>query len=242
LPLSSFLMIVICILTDVAPSLALIWEQQEGDLMKRQPNIKTGTRLFGFGTAFHTFAFLGNLETFGAMFMYFFYMWNEGRIKPLHLTRLFDYWSDGFYGYTQLQLDELLFGAQTCYFVAIVMIQFGNLLTTRTLRLSMFEQLPLFRAKTKNNVLFLGMGISAFIASSVVYLPVFHTVFNTRPIKYYYWFMPMAFGFLMFAANEIRKLILRCCGCIKTGIVNKISSARSYRKRYATVAQRPTNE
>lgn len=45
----SFLMICICVATDMAPSLTLIYEQPEGDLMLRKPYIQTGERLIDFG-------------------------------------------------------------------------------------------------------------------------------------------------------------------------------------------------
>jgi sodium/potassium-transporting ATPase subunit alpha len=37
LPLSSFLMLVVCMTTDVFGSLALVYEKAEGDVMKRPP-------------------------------------------------------------------------------------------------------------------------------------------------------------------------------------------------------------
>lgn len=194
--------------------------------MKRQPNIKTGATLFGVGTLLHVFLFLGNIEAFGGMFMFFFYLWREGDINPYDLFFRYDHWGDGFLGISKAALDEYLYGAQTCYFVAIVMIQFGNLLATRTLSLSIFEQFPLFKESTKNNTLILGMMSAASIAIFVVYLPFFNYFFKTRKLSYIYWLMPMVFGLALLALDELRKLILRLCGCIKTRVLRSKKETR----------------
>lgn len=61
----------------------------------------------------------------------------------------FSDYKDGYKGKTQAELDDLLYTAQTVYFVTIVLMQFGNLHSIRTRHRSWFQQNP-FKYPTKN--------------------------------------------------------------------------------------------
>src|ERR1051325_6299231 len=58
-------------------------------------------------------------------------------------------------------------------------MQFGNLLSTRTRRRSIFQSNP-FSGPTKNLYLFGAMLISLMTALIILYVPFFNNVFNTR--------------------------------------------------------------
>jgi sodium/potassium-transporting ATPase subunit alpha len=102
LPLSSFEMIYICIITDVFPSLSLIYEKPEADLMTRPPKNKSRMLLFISCLCFDFLNFFteklvnwkllvqaymvtGNLESFFAFLSFFLYMSWYGNIGPSHL-------------------------------------------------------------------------------------------------------------------------------------------------------------
>ncbi|KAJ1677705.1 hypothetical protein EV182_005600, partial [Spiromyces aspiralis] len=76
LPLSAFFMIVICVLTDVASSIALISEKPEMDILARPPRDAKRDRLVNFRFISHCYFFLGMIEFLCAHSMYFFYMYH----------------------------------------------------------------------------------------------------------------------------------------------------------------------
>jgi sodium/potassium-transporting ATPase subunit alpha len=128
--------------TDIAPSLAMIYEQAESDLMDRMPRSRTGERMVNARLLFHAYAITGMLESIGCFSMYFAYMYMYGGFTPLNLIFAFDKWKDGWHGKTQNQLEELAYRGQSVYFVSLVVMQMFNLLATRTRRLSIIQQNP----------------------------------------------------------------------------------------------------
>jgi len=110
--------------------------------------------------------------------------------------------------FTGQQLRDALAGGQTAYFVALVIVQFGNLFGTKNQTTSLFSSNP-FRGPRKNALLFISIPISLALALAVVYLPFCHStapnpwplptfsthsifalvIFNTRPISWEFWFM-----------------------------------------------------
>jgi len=148
------------------------------------------------------------LETIGAFTLYFYYMcvWGNLPLSSLFLT--FNKWTDGFYGKTAGELSELLYRGNTVFFVALVVMQFFNLHATRTRRLSWFQHNPLAK-QSRNLYLFPAQFISLVLAIGIVYIPIFNSIFNTRPIPPQFWFLPMVPGLIIFTLDEIRKFFVR---------------------------------
>ncbi len=108
-------------------------------------------------------------------------------------------------GRTQDQLNEYMYTAQSVYFITLVLIQFGNLCSTRTRHLSFFQHLP-YKKPTRNPYLLGAVVLSVSFALLVVsfllyyilflslfkyiYIPFFNSLFNTRPIPTEFWFIP----------------------------------------------------
>ncbi|KAJ6184752.1 hypothetical protein N7519_006053 [Penicillium mononematosum] len=95
-PLSTFLMIIICVFTDLFVSLSLIMEKEEFDLLSL-PHA--------------SYLFVGVMETFSAHAMFFLYMWRHAGIPFSDLIFAFEGYADGFHGYTA---DELTNGVTSC--------------------------------------------------------------------------------------------------------------------------------
>jgi sodium/potassium-transporting ATPase subunit alpha len=208
LPLSAFLMLVICCCTDIFPSLALIYEEAEADLMAREPRSRTGERLVNPQLIFHAYFITGLFESFAAFTMYFYYFYVYAGLGFGDLFLCFNNYQDGYKGKSQAELDNHLFTAQTIFFVTLAIVQWGNLLATRTRRLSFFQHNPLLK-KTQNKYLIPAILASCAIAVWVVYLPVFNDVFQTAPIPIQFWFIPLGWALLYFTIDELRKLLLR---------------------------------
>jgi sodium/potassium-transporting ATPase subunit alpha len=220
LPLSAFLMIYICVITgmsfpavvptilDVGPSLSLIFEKPEADLMSRKPRSRKTDRMVDWKLLINAYLFIGMLESFSAFFMWFYYMHSHAGISPSQLFLAFNKWSDGYLGYTGDELNEFYCTGQSVYFVTLVIVQFGNLMSIRTRHLSWLQHAPIAK-KTRNPYLFIAMGISLALAIAVIYIPFFNSVFHTRPIPIEFWFIPFGFALLIPTFDELRKFANR---------------------------------
>jgi len=129
--LSGFQMIVISCVTDVFCAMSLIYEHAEADLMLREPRSITGERLVNPQLFLHAYLFTGIFNALCAFGMFFYYMSSEAGIPIGDLVFAFDKFADGFHGYSQDELNEILWTGQTVYFVTLVISNFGNLLSVR---------------------------------------------------------------------------------------------------------------
>lgn len=213
LPLSAFLMIYLACVTDIGPALALIKEKSEGNLMIQPPRRKQ-EHLVRFRTFLHAYGYLGVVEAFGALTMYFWYMSDYAGLGIRDLFFAFDAFNqDGFAGSsnTASDLQEYLRTAQSVYFVAVVVMQLGNLLATRTQYRSFFSFNPM-KGAGKNPAIFIAMVVAVAFAALIVYVPPFNAIFGTRPIPFQFWFLPLIFSTLIFCLDEIRKVLVRNFG------------------------------
>jgi sodium/potassium-transporting ATPase subunit alpha len=72
--LSSFLMIIICCLTDCAAAITLAYEKPEADVMVRPPRNRKTDRLVDTKLIFHAYFFVGLIQCFLSFAMSFWYM------------------------------------------------------------------------------------------------------------------------------------------------------------------------
>ncbi|KAK9716972.1 hypothetical protein K7432_006518 [Basidiobolus ranarum] len=209
LPLSAFLMIFICVLTDMLPSIAIMFETPESDLLKRPPRRPNQDRLVNIRLLRHAYLFTGLMETIFSHCMFFYYIQSTANLSAGDILLTFDKWTDGYKGMSQAQLDDLQYTGQCVMFVTLVVLQsFGNLLATRTRRLSIFQHPP-WAQSSRNLWLFGAQFGSIMLALIAVYLPAFHDIFNTRPVPVKFWFIPLAGAVLILGADETRKYFVR---------------------------------
>ncbi|OQR92998.1 sodium/potassium-transporting ATPase subunit alpha [Achlya hypogyna] len=98
---------------------------------------------------------------------------------------------------------EALAIAQTAYFVAVIMGQWGNLLICKTRYLSLFTQ------GMKNDVMLMGLMFETLLGATMSYAGFFNTIFSTGSMRLTHWFCGMPFTILIFAIDEMRKFMLR---------------------------------
>ena len=212
MPLSSFQMIVVCVLTDMAPSLALMFEKTEGDLLKKKPRRIGIDHLFDRKLLTFGYFFLGAMEAIFSMFMFFLYLYLHGGFHPSEVFLAFDKWGPGYTGrYVNdpVGLLELEYRAQTVVFVTLVMMQtFGNLIICRAHYLSLWSSFPT-REAHMNLWLFGAQLVSVVLMLVVNYIPFINDIFLTRPIPIQYYFYPLIFNVVFIFMDEIRKLLLR---------------------------------
>lgn len=106
LPLSAFLMIIICVFTDLFLSLSLIREKEEYDLMAEKPRDHRKQHLVTWRLYAQAYLFTGTMETVTAHSMFFLYMWRYAKIPVGDLFFLYEKWTDGYHGYTDAELTE----------------------------------------------------------------------------------------------------------------------------------------
>lgn len=203
--LSNIQMILVCCLTDLFPSLSLIQEQAESDVLKRKPRNVKKDRLANPQLLLQAYVFVGIPLTVCSCAMSFWWMQRQG-------IPFSDMWFK--YGGGQFQtndpdrFNEILYQANAVYFFTLVIQQYFDLLALRTRRLSLFQQNPLW-GPGRNRWLFAGMLASFCLAIFFSYIPPIQNVFLTRGIPAEYFFLPMAFGLVTLSLDELRKLVVR---------------------------------
>lgn len=99
--------------------------------------------------------------------------------------------------------------AQSIYFFNLVLMQWFNLLSTRTRRLSIFQQNPLGNQSTRNYYIFPAALIALILAVFFSYIPLFQNIFGTSGIAVEYYFLPMSYGLALLFLDESRKYWIR---------------------------------
>ncbi|KAI8320266.1 calcium ATPase [Martensiomyces pterosporus] len=209
LPLSVILMIVICMLTDVWASISLMYESPESDIMFRPPRNPKKDHLVDLNFFIHAYGFIGVLEALFAHIIFFIYMSWYGGFAPKDLFLAFDKWTlGGFGGKDQDTLNNLLNTGECIYFLALVIMQWGNMFATRTRRLSVFQQNP-FWGPTRNLRLLLTIPVTLGVVFIFCYIGWFQSTFGTANIPVAFFFIPIPFAFVILAIDEVRKLVVR---------------------------------
>ena len=80
-PLSSFLMIIISCITDVAAGIALMYEPAESDIMAAPPRNVATTRLVTAPLIAYGYLFYGTLQSIGSFIIWFVYLANRGSMN-----------------------------------------------------------------------------------------------------------------------------------------------------------------
>ncbi|KAF4573612.1 hypothetical protein EYR36_008130 [Pleurotus pulmonarius] len=202
--LSSIQMILICVATDVLPALSMVYEKPEADLLTRKPRDRKKDRLADWKLICHAYFFIGILESLTAMIAAFYFGFQKNGVPFSALWLKY-----GDYDGDPDLILELTNRAQSIYFFNLVLMQWFNLLATRTRRLSLFQQNPLGGPKTRNYFIFPAMLAALGLACFFSYVPWFQNIFLTRGIKAEYFFLPMAYGVGILFIDESRKWVNR---------------------------------
>jgi len=171
---------------DVLPSLALIMEPPEPDVMMKPPR-KIGTRLINISTLIRGL-YLGVIVSVGAIY-WAFHVWGTGG------------WALG----QNTVSDPMIYARGTTIVMAgIMMGQLGNLFSARTSSSSAFRLSPF-----RNRWIFLGILGQIAVMAAIIYTPFLQPLFGTAPL------LPLDLLFLLFLAptalllEELRKMLTR---------------------------------
>jgi sodium/potassium-transporting ATPase subunit alpha len=103
--------------------------------------------------------------------------------------------------------------AQCAFFIAIIVVQWADLIICKTRTLSMFQQ------GMKNGTLNFGLFFTTVLGSALCYIPYMDRVFGTAPLEFVHWCPAMPFCIVIFLYDEVRKSFIRSGG--KNGFVYK---------------------
>ncbi|PFH57210.1 hypothetical protein XA68_15377 [Ophiocordyceps unilateralis] len=203
--LSSFLMIIICCFTDCAAATILSFEKPEADVLLRRPRNVKKDRLVNWQLVLHAYGIIGMTETLASFAMSFWYLQRSG-------IPFSDLWFS--FGRLPPSIDpsyynQKLAEASSIYFVNLVVMQWFNLMATRTRRLSIFQHPPLFNKQTENLYLFPSILFALAMAVLWIYPPSIQSVLGTAGIPVEYWFLPFTFGLWIIILDETRRYWVR---------------------------------
>jgi magnesium-transporting ATPase (P-type) len=171
---------------DIFPSLSLIMEPPEPDVMMKPPR-KSGTRLINVSTLLRS-CYLGVVVSAGAIF-WAFNVWRGGG------------WALG----NNATLDPMLYARGTTAVMAGIMIgQLGNLFSARSSSRSAFQLSPL-----RNRWLFLGLLALFAIMAAIIYVPFLQPLFGTAPLFPSDWLFLLLLAPAALLLEELRKVLAR---------------------------------
>lgn len=204
--LSSFLMIIICCLTDAVNSMTLAFEKPEADLLSRRPRDTKKDRLADVKLLCHAYFFLGIPETLTSFAMTF---WWIQRSAGISFSVFWLSYGDYPAQYSTDRIQSAISTGSSIYFANLVIMQLFNLLATRTRRLSILQHPPLFSEHSRNPWLFVGMLFSILVIFLFNYIPKLQSVLGASDIPIAHWFLPIAFGAALLLLDEARKWYVR---------------------------------
>lgn len=186
LPLLVVQVLAIDLVIDIIPSLALSREPPEPGIMQEMPrSIKE--RLFN-KRAFIRSVYVGLIIAAGAMF---------GCISAWH--------SGGWHFGMQLPSKDIVYvKGTTMMFAGIVVAQAGNVVASRTRRVSIFK-----KSLTSNKWIWPGIAAQLSILSAIVYLPPLQRFFGTTALGFNNWIFLISLAVVVIIAEEIRKFFTR---------------------------------
>lgn len=100
--------------------------------------------------------------------------------------------------------QKTLHTAQSAYFVAVVLGKLMTVLTSKTRKLSLFQQ-----GVMNNRFMLYGIVFTASLAVLLVYVPFLNTVFATAFLPSEYWLLGIPWCLLLFTYEETRKWFMR---------------------------------
>ena len=197
--------------TDIVPAVSLAYELPESDLMKRNPRNPYTDRLVGDKLISTAYGQIGIMQASAGFLAYFFIMAEHGFLpqKLFGLRRSWDSLgiNDVQDSYSQEWTYEarkdLEFTCHTAFFVAIVVVQWADLIICKTRTLSIFSQ------GMNNWVLNFGLVFETCVAAFLSYTPGTEDALNMYPLMWHWWLPGVPFSILILIYDECRKVILR---------------------------------
>jgi len=197
--------------TDMVPAISLAYEKPEADIMKRPPRNPFTDKLVGEKLLSMAFGQIGVMQALGGFYVFYVIMGENG-FWPMKLFGLRKYWDsravndlEDSYGqeWTYDARKQLEHTCHTAFFVAIVIVQWADVIICKTRRLSLFQQ------GMTNHVLNFALCFETAVAAALSYTPGLDKGLRMYPLKINWWLPPMPFALLIWVYDEIRRWYMR---------------------------------
>lgn len=211
LPLGTVTILCIDLGTDMVPAISLAYEAAESDIMKRLPRDPFKDKLVNERLISMAYGQIGMIQAAAGFFTYFIIMAENGFL-PAKLFGIRKQWDskgvndlEDSYGqeWTYTDRKKLEYTCHTAFFVAIVVVQWADLIVCKTRRNSIVHQ------GMNNWVLNFGLVFETVLAAILSYTPGMDTALRMYPLKINWWIPGLPFSIAIFIYDEIRRFILR---------------------------------
>ena len=214
-PLGSFEEIGVSIGTDILDALALVQEKPEAAIMTRPPIDRRTAHLVDWRVVIQAYGFLGFITTFGAFFCQFWYYQSKGLYAHC-IFFAFNWGDDSDYTCHDSSTADISpadqvsinLTAQAIYYVALITMNWFQMMATRTRYASIFQHNPVY-GPGQNLWLFVSMGVGVGFAVFVLNVSWFQTTFGTSSVPVKYVLPAIGFGALLLTMDELRKWWIR---------------------------------
>merc|ERR1719430_1987395 len=211
LPLGTVTILCIDLGTDMIPAISMAYEEAEADIMKRSPRNPYTDKLVNERLISITYGMIGMIQAAAGFFTYMVILAENGFL-PSYLFGLRKNWDSpaindlkDSYGQEWTYKDRkiLEYTCHTAFFVAIVVVQWADLLVCKTRKNSIFQQ------GMRNHILNFGLVFETCLAAFLSYTPGMGKMLKMYPLKINWWLPAIPFSILIFVFDEVRKLIMR---------------------------------
>ncbi|KAF8362339.1 hypothetical protein PRIPAC_89262 [Pristionchus pacificus] len=197
------------LLCEIFPSISMIFEGPERDVMKKPPR-KSSSRLVSRSLLIYSYLLAGSIIAVGCFAAYLAVYIHNG-IYPSTLLYSTQYWTESSpslnltSGEVIHGLEQSLIRREACgaWQITLAGSQALHIWQCRTRRVSVFSH-------TVNNPwILIGSTISLALTVFFVYVPGVNTVMGTAAPPHFVWSFPLFVGLLLLFFNETRKLLIR---------------------------------
>ena len=211
LPLGTVTILCIDLGTDMLPAISMAYEEAESDIMKRMPRNPFTDKLVNERLISVAYGMIGMIQASAGFFTYFVILAENGFL-PTDLFGLRRAWDSkavndlqDSYGQEWTYRDRkiLEYTCHTAFFVAIVVVQWADLIICKTRKNSVFQQ------GMKNMIMNFGLVFETLLAAFLSYTPGMDKGLKMYPLKLNWWFPAIPFSLLIFVFDEVRKYLLR---------------------------------
>jgi sodium/potassium-transporting ATPase subunit alpha len=208
--LNSIQILTMDLISEIPPSIALVFEPAERDLMKRSPR-KKRSLLVTKALLAYSYCFAGMIISIGCILAYFTVFWSY----EISVSDLFDsdtkYWSlnspnftlsSGKY-LTAEEQTKIYEEASAAWHITLVMSQAFHLWMCTTRRISLFKH------GFRNWTLFAAVFFEIATLFFFIFVPGVNNFLQVSPPAWYIWIYPFIVGVILLLFNEIRKYYIR---------------------------------
>ncbi|CAD5212257.1 unnamed protein product [Bursaphelenchus okinawaensis] len=211
LGLTSVQVLTVDLLTELPPSIALIFEPAERDNMKRLPRKKSSHLVTG-PMLWYSYVIAGNLIGLGCTLAYFTVFWHHGFSISDALFTVDQQWLPESQNITASFSGKVFDGplqvmvhqeACAAWQITLVMSQILHLWQCSTRRIS------IFRHGIRNWILVLAVTFEMSFLIGLICIPWLQRLVEVRPPPLIIWVYPLGVGICLLLFNEVKKYLIR---------------------------------